>query len=428
MSNASIKRLGGLRVWDSRGRPTIEAIVELEDGSVGRAMAPAGASTGSGEALDKRDGGAAFGGYDVTVALAALRDEIAPALIGQDPTDQAAIDTVLIELDGTPDKSRLGGNASIATSMAVAHAAAKANGVPLWRYLLGDAPAALPLPEIQIFGGGAHAGRRVDIQDFMVTAIGADNYAQALDWTAEVYRAAGELLAAEGRLQGVADEGGYWPNFDSNEQALGFLVKAIERAGFVPGADVAISLDIAASQLGRAGRYRLSKDRRDMDSDGLIEMLLQWLDRYPIVSIEDPLAEDDAEGFARFTAAVGRRIQVVGDDFLVTNAAKVKAATEAKSCNTLLVKPNQAGTLTETRAALEAARKGGFGAIVSARSGETEDVTVVHLAVGWGVAQMKVGSFTRSERMAKWNEGLRISEEIGGTGKLPPKTAFPWGR
>jgi enolase len=418
MTGTLIKNVDGLRVWDSRGRPTIEAIVELDGGAVGRAIAPAGASTGSGEALDKRDGGAAFGGYDVKNALAALLGEIAPALAGMDAGAQAIVDKTLIDLDGTADKRRLGGNALIAASMAAAHAAAAAQGLPLWRHLLGGRQAQLPLPEIQIFGGGAHAGRRVDIQDFMVTAIGASDYTQALDWTAEVYRAAGVLLAAEGRLQGVADEGGYWPAFDSNEEALGLLVKAIEKAGLVPGTDMAISLDIAASQFGRAGHYKLARDERELDSDGLIEMLTGWLDRYPIVSIEDPLGEDDPEGFARFTRAVGKKIQVVGDDFLVTNTLKVEVAIRDKSCNTLLVKPNQAGTLTESLAALEAARKGGMGAIISARSGETEDVTLVHLAVGWGVAQMKVGSFTRSERMAKWNEGLRICHTLGSRGKL----------
>jgi enolase len=426
MTSTLIKKVDGLRIWDSRGRPAIEAVVELEGGAVGRAIAPAGASTGSGEALDKRDGGAAFGGYDVKDALAGLLGEIAPALRDMDAEDQAGIDKALVELDGTADKKRLGGNALIATSMAAAHAAAKARKLPLWRHLLGDRLAQLPLPEIQIFGGGAHAGRRVDVQDFMVTAIGAADYTQALDWTAEVYRAAGALLAAEGRLQGVADEGGYWPAFDSNEQALGLLAKAIEKAGLVPGVEMAISLDIAASQLGRAGLYKLARDEREFDSDGLIEMLTGWLDRYPIVSIEDPLGEDDPEGFARFTRAAGKKVQVVGDDFLVTNASKVEAAIQDRSCNTLLVKPNQAGTLTEARAALEAARKGGMGAIISARSGETEDVTLVHLAVGWGVPQIKVGSFTRSERMAKWNEGLRICHGLGSRGMLAPKEAFPW--
>jgi enolase len=343
-----------------------------------------------------------------------------------DAADQAAIDSRLIELDGTGDKSRLGGNAMIATSMAVAQAAAASAGEPLWRHLRGGSVPRLPLPEIQIFGGGAHAGRRVDIQDFMVIAIGVEDYTQALDWTAEVYRAAGELMAEAGKLSGVADEGGYWPDFDGNEDALAMMVRAIERAGLEPGADMAISLDIAASEFGRDGRYRLARDGRDMDSDGLIEMLLGWIGAYPIVSIEDPLAEDDPDGFARFTKAVGNHVQVVGDDLLVTNATRVREAAEENHCNALLVKPNQAGTLSETRAAFDAARTAGFGTIISARSGETEDVTMVHLAVGWGAPQMKVGSFARSERMAKWNEGLRIARTAGGRGALFPRTEFPW--
>jgi enolase len=405
----------------------VEVEVRLAGGTHGRAIAPAGASTGSGEALDLRDGGTAFGGLDVTRAIASVNDSIAPALFGADAGDQKAVDRLLVDLDGTPNKSRLGGNATIATSMAVAHAAAAAADLPLWRHLNGDSPPTLPLPEIQIFGGGAHAGRRVDVQDFMVIAVGAADYTQALDWTAEVYRAAGMLMAEAGRLAGIADEGGYWPTFDGNEDALGFLVRAIERAGLTPGADMAISLDIAASEFGGGGRYRLARDGTELDTDGMIEILLGWIDRYPIVSIEDPLAEDDEAGLVRFTCAVGDRVQVVGDDYLVTDATRVKAGARVGACNAVLVKPNQAGTLTETRAALEASRDAGWGAIVSARSGESEDVTIVHLAVGWGAKQLKVGSFARSERMAKWNEGLRIAHAAGNTGPLPPRSAFPWG-
>jgi enolase len=428
VTQSTIAKVHGRRVWDSRGRPTVEVEVTLAGGARGRAIAPAGASTGSGEAVDRRDGGAAFGGYDVTGAVAAVEGEIARALAGRDAADQQAVDRALIALDGTPNKARLGGNALIATSLAVAHAAAAAAGVPLWRWLGGDADARLPLPEIQIFGGGAHAGRRVDVQDFMVIAVGARDFGEALDWTAEVYRAAGALMAEAGRLQGVADEGGFWPAFDSNEEALAMLVRAIERAGRTPGQDVGISLDIAASELGRGGRYKLAREGRALDSDGLAEMLLGWLARYPIVSIEDPLAEDDAEGLRKFTAAAGPRVQVVGDDFIVTNAARVRAAAQRGACNTALIKPNQAGTLTETRAAAEAARDAGWGAIVSARSGESEDVSIVHLAVGWGVKQLKVGSFARSERMAKWNEGLRLGETLANGLALPPRAAFPWGQ
>lgn len=423
----SIERITARRVWDSRGRPTIEAELRLSDGATGRAIAPAGASTGSGEAVDKRDGGARFGGCDVMQAVAGVNGEINDALRGLDGTDQAAVDNALIELDGTGDKSRLGGNALIAVSMAAVHAAAAAAGLPLWRHLAGNrSDFCLPLPEIQIFGGGAHAGRRVDVQDFMVIPVGAAGFAEALEWTAEVYRAAGELMREAGLLMGVADEGGWWPAFDSNEAALDCLVRAIEQAGFVPGEQVAISLDIAATDFGRAGRYRLARDGRELDSDELAEMLLGWLSRYPIVAIEDPLAEDDDEAMARFTAAAGNGVEVVADDFICTSAARIREADAAGACNTALIKPNQAGTLTETRAALEAARAAGWQAIVSARSGETEDVTIVHLAVGWGVGQLKVGSFARSERMAKWNEGLRIAERLESTTNLPPRAAFPW--
>ncbi len=418
------------RVWDSRGRPTVEVDVETASGAVGRAIAPAGASTGSGEAVDLRDGGPAFGGLDVRRALEGLSREIAPSLVGADVSDQPGLDARLIALDGTPDRSRLGGNALVATSMAIAHAAAAASGRPLWAALGDGATAVLPLPEIQVFGGGAHAGGRLDLQDFMVVAVGADDWRTALDWTAEVYRAAGRLLADAGRLQGVADEGGFWPAFDAHEQALETLVRAIEAAGLRPGEDVAISLDVAASNFGRGGRYRLARvdgRPRELASAELAELLLGWLRRWPVVSIEDPLAEDDPDGLAAFTAAAGPRVQVVLDDAVVTDAARIRAHAARGAGNAALVKPNQAGTLTESRAAFEATRALGWDAIVSARSGETEDTTIVHLAVGWGVRQLKVGSFARSERMAKWNEGLRVGESLAGGFALPPRSSFRWG-
>ena len=430
MSNTKIKFTHARRVWDSRGRPTVEVEISLNYNARGRAIAPAGASTGSGEAVERRDGGEAFGGFGVEDAIAAVNGEIAGALKGLDAANQDAIDKVLIDLDDTADKSRLGANAMIATSMAVAHAAAAACKVPLWRYLFDQEDASgdpcLPLPEIQIFGGGAHAGGRVDVQDYMVTAVGAETFAQALEWTADVYRAAVRLMDDEGKLQGVADEGGIWPNFNDNEQAIEMLLRAIEAAGLTPGRDMAISLDIAASQFGSKGRYRLAREERTLDSDGLSGMLVDWVERYPIVAIEDPMAEGDKEGMVRFTWAVGKRVQVIGDDFLVTSAARIRTAARDGACNAVLIKPNQAGTLTEARAALEAARKAGFGAIVSARSGETEDVTIVHLAVGWGVDQLKVGSITRGERTVKWNEGLRIADELKDGGRLPPRSRFPW--
>ena len=418
MSATTISSVHGRRVWDSRGRPTVEAEVTLAGGARGRAIAPAGASTGSGEAVDLRDGGTAFNGLDVRRAQANISGEIAAALRGMDATDQAAVDRALLALDGTPNKHRLGGNAMIATSMAAAQAAANAQGVALWHYLSDGKAGRLPLPEIQIFGGGAHAARRVDVQDFMIVCPRSASFAEALDITAQVYSAAGKLLAERGLLQGVADEGGYWPAFASNEEALDMVLRAIERAGFSPGSDVAISLDIAASSFGKDGRYRLALDDRELDSDGLVEMLGGWIDRYPIVSVEDPVAEDDTEGFRRFTEAYGARVQVVGDDFLVTDAARVRQAAASKAVTAALIKPNQAGTLTETYAALTAARDAGLSTIVSARSGESEDVTIVHLAVGWDAGQLKVGSFARSERMAKWNEALRIEEALGAAARF----------
>ena len=426
----TISQVLARRIWDSRGRPTVEVEVETSSGAVGLGMAPAGASRGTREAIERRDGGTRFGGLDVQHAMLGIEREVAPLLLGRDEADQAGIDAALIALDGTPAKERLGGNALVATSLAVLHAAAAAKGLPLWRHLAAGRPVRLPLPQIQIFGGGAHAGRRVDVQDFMVVATGAQSFSQALEMTAEVYRCAGELMRERGRLAGVADEGGWWPDFARNEEALDALVAAIERAGYVPGKDVAIALDIAASEFGRGGRYRLALDGEELDSDALAERLLRWVDRYPIVSIEDPLAEDDERGLAAFTRACEGRVQVVGDDYLVTSAARVRQAAAAGACNCVLVKPNQAGTVTEALQALQAAREAGFATIVSARSGETEDVAIVHLATGWDAGQLKVGSFARSERMAKWNEGVRIETRadaparFAGAGALARSTTM----
>ncbi len=413
MSRTAIVDVHARRVYDSRGRPTVEAEITLGGGARGRAIAPAGASRGTREAIDLRDGGAAHGGLDVTRAVAHVRTALQAAVIGLDARDQAAVDAALIAADGTPDKSRLGGNALVAVSLAVAHAAAGGEGVPLWRYLAGDGPVRLPLPEIQIFGGGAHAGRRLDLQDVMVMPVGAASFADALAMVAEIYRAAGAWMAARGRLAGVADEGGWWPQFDRNEEALDATLAAIEDAGCVPGRDAAISLDVAASELAHAGRYRLALDGVELDRDALAELWLRWLDRYPIASIEDPFAEDDDVAWQAFARQAGARVQIVGDDYLTTSAARVAAARRARTCNAVLLKPNQAGTLSETRAAFAAAQAAGFATIVSARSGETEDVSVAHLAVGWNAGQLKVGAFARGERTAKWNEVLRIEEALG---------------
>ena len=404
---AKILEVHGRSVWDSRGRPTVEVEIAVK-GARGCAIAPAGASTGSGEAKS----------IDVRQAVHGVNTEIRNALVGK-TLNQEENDKTVINLDGTPDKSRLGGNAIVAVSLACAHAAAAAARKPLWKFLAdasGLRAVALPVPQIQIFGGGAHAHGRMDVQDFMIICIGAGSFTESLEWTAEVYRAAGARLAKRNALYGVADEGGYWPAFKSNEAALAELTGAISDAGFEPGADVAIALDIAATQLWRGGRYHLALENRALSAAQMHAMLLGWIERYPIVSIEDPFAEHDAEAMASFTRTAGNRIQIVGDDFFVTDAERVKTA--AGACNAVLLKPNQVGTLTETLACWRAAQEAGYRAIVSARSGETEDVSIVHLAIGWGVGQLKVGSFSRSERMAKWNEGLRIEEALGGS-KLP---------
>jgi len=413
-----ITEIKGRRVWDSRGRPTVEAEVTLIGGIIGRAIAPAGASRGTHEAIDLRDGGDAFAGFGVEDALDNINRDIAARLEGMDGMDQEAVDLAMIDLDDTDTKSSLGGNATIAVSMAVLHAAANSTSQPLWKYLANDRDVRIPMPEIQIFGGGAHAGGRVDIQDFMAVPVGAESFDEALEMIAEVYIAAGKLMSDAGKLAGVADEGGFWPDFGTNEEALDMLTRAIEAAEMKPGDDVAISLDIAASEFGKNGLYRLGLEARELDSAGMIDMLGQWIGRYPIVSIEDPLGEDDAGGFREFTKKCGDAVQIIGDDFLVTDAERIAAAADAGICNSALIKPNQAGTVTETKAALDAAKKAGWATVVSARSGETEDVTIAHLSVGWDAGQLKVGSFARSERMAKWNEVLRIEEAMGNRARL----------
>lgn len=422
LPSTQITDVSACQVWDSRGRPTIEAKVTLASGVSGRAIAPAGASRGSGEALDLRDGGARFNGFGVATALERLRAEIAPALCGLDAAEQSRLDHILLELDGSDQFSRLGGNSAIAVSMALANAAAAARQIPLWAYLSDGADPVMPVPEVQIFGGGAHASGRIDLQDFMIVPFGAASFREALEWVAEIYLAAGHRLKEAGMLFGVADEGGYWPAFTSNTEAISTLVECIRQAGFDPEHQVGLSLDIAATQLFDGTGYALRSENRRLSPTSWFGQVDQWLRDWPIIMIEDPFHEKDMESHARLTAAHFGHVQIVGDDLLVTDRKLVEQAASSKACSALLCKPNQAGTLTLAREAFDAARRHGMGTIVSARSGESEDVTLAHLAVGWASGQVKVGSFTRSERMAKWNELLRIEDDLG------PRSSYAGGR
>jgi len=416
----TITEVRGRRVWDSRGRPTVEVEVFTAGGMRARAIAPAGASRGSAEASDLRDGGSRLGGLDVLTAISRVHTVIAPALVGHDVCAQSTIDSVLDQLDPTPTREVLGGNATVAASLAVLHTAAAVAKQPLWRYLNPDVRT-IPRPEIQIIGGGAHAARRVDLQDFMVIPLSATSIADALVHVAEVYRTVGELFAARGPVLGVADEGGHWPAVSRNEEALELLTTGIERAGFRAGIDVGISLDIAASEFEKDGTYRLSAEDRDFARDEWLAVLHNWMRDYPIVAIEDPASEHDPIGMRAATAAFGTRALIVGDDYIVTNPDRITEAAADSACNTALIKVNQAGTVTRSWQAHERAHAVGWATIVSARSGETEDVSVAHLAVGWGADIVKVGSITRGERTAKWNELIRIDEELGGV----PLAEFP---
>jgi enolase len=405
-------------IFDSRGRPTIE--VELRAGNTcGRGIAPAGASTGLHEALELRDAD----GFGVQKACAVFMAEIAPLLIGADCRDQAAIDIALIALDGTAGRSRLGGNTLIATSFALLQTAAAASAAPLWKYLATTDDLAMPLPEIQIIGGGAHAQGRIDLQDIMALPVGAPDWRTALDWCARVYHATGKILAASGQLRGVADEGGFWPDVAGNEAALALLTRAIERAGLRPLDDVAISLDVAANQFYRNDNYHLRADGASDHPAQWVERLTGWCSRYPVLFVEDPCAEQDRKHYAEFRTelrALRGEGRVVGDDLVVTNATRIEQAIELGLIDAALIKPNQAGTITEARAAFDACRAHGVLPMVSARSGETEDVCIVHLAVGWQAPLLKVGSITRGERTAKWNEGMRIAEQLPGAGRIRP--------
>jgi enolase len=410
-----IESISALQIFDSRGNPTLEAVVVLENGVRGAGLVPAGASTGSHEALELRDGDPSrFGGKSVFKAISHVEGEIAAAVAGRDIFDQEGLDEALIALDGTPNKSRLGANAILATSMAAAQAGAAARGEALHAYLGGGKGTLLPLPEIQIIGGGKHAQGRIDVQDFMIMALCARTYAEALEVTGDVYRAAAAVLRERGLLAGVCDEGGYWPEFDRNEDVFDVLIASIERAGYVPGRDVGLSLDIAATDLWRDGRYHLGLEGRSFTSEEFARLMIAWVERYPIVSIEDPMAEDDWEGWRLVRETIGGRCQLVGDDHFTTNLARIGRGIAERTANSVLIKLNQVGTVTETLRAIRRTREAGWLPVVSARSGETEDAFISHLAVATDAGQLKVGSFSRSERMVKWNEVLRIERSLAG--------------
>jgi len=409
------------QIYDSRGFPTVEAEVTLDNGARGRGVAPSGASTGQFEAWELRDGDPRrFRGKSVFRALAHIEGEIARALRGLNADEQRAIDEVLIRLDGTPNKSRLGANAVLPVSMAVAQAAAAAHGEPLHVYLGGGRGTLLPVPEIQIIGGGAHANWRTDVQDYLLIAVGARSFHETLEITHNIYHTAGDMLRERGRYFGVADEGGYWPEFETNEAPLALLVEAIERAGYTPGCDAAIALDLAASDLfdEATRRYRFQLEGRAFTAEEFVNLMADWCGRYPIVSLEDPLADTDREGWQQITRLLGTRVQLVGDDLFTTNVTRIRSGLEQRVANAVLIKLNQIGTVTETLEAIRLTQTAGWQPIVSARSGETEDAFIAHLAVATNAGQLKVGSFTRSERMVKWNEVLRIERDLGTRGRF----------
>ena len=418
-------------ILDSRGNPTVEVEVQLDGGDVGRAAVPSGASTGAHEALELRDGDPArYGGKGVRKAVANIRDSIAPALVGLDALDQAAIDAAMLALDGTPNKGKLGANAILGVSLATAHAAAAAVGLPLFRYLGGALARTLPVPLMNILNGGAHADTRVDFQEFMVVPVGASSFAEGLRMGAEVFHALKKGLKSRKLATGVGDEGGYAPDLPTNEEALVLVGEAITAAGYTPGKDVALALDVAATEFfdSKTRTYRLKGEGKSYDAAGLVAIYDQLCRKYPIVSIEDGMAEDDWDGWAALTRALGSSVQLVGDDIFVTNVERLRKGIEKKVANAILVKVNQIGSLTETVDAVRTAQRAGYAAVMSHRSGETEDVTIADLAVALDCGQIKTGSASRTDRIAKYNQLLRIEEALGPAARYPGRSVFQRGR
>ena len=421
---STIAAVHARQIMDSRGNPTVEVEVALESGAWGRAAVPSGASTGEFEATELRDGGDAFLGKGVTKAVGNVNGEIASVIAGMDADNQAAVDRKLIELDGTPNKSRLGANAILGVSLALAHAAASDAGEPLWRKLGGESACRLPVPMMNVINGGAHADNAVDFQEFMIVPFGASSFSECLQMGAEVFHSLKETLHSKGLSTTVGDEGGFAPDLASNEAALELLMQGISAAGYEPGEDVGIALDPATSEVFNGSVYELEHEGRNLTSD---EMASYWADicaRYPVVSIEDGMDEEDWDGWKTLTARVGERVQLVGDDLFVTNASRLRRGIDEGAANSILVKVNQIGTLTETLEAVQVAREAGYSAVMSHRSGETEDVTIADLAVATGCGQIKTGAPSRSDRVAKYNQLLRIEEALGDRAVFPGKSVF----
>ena len=424
---SQIKGIQAREILDSRGNPTIEVDVTLNDGSLGRAAVPSGASTGAHEAVEMRDGDKSrFGGKGVLKAVTNVNKTIAQAVVGMSVLDQRVIDSALIALDGTPNKGSLGANAILGVSLAAAHAAASSRGLPLYRYLCPNSPTLLPVPMFNILNGGAHASDSTDIQEFMVAPVGVSTFAEALRAGSDIYHALRGLLREGGHNLNVGDEGGFAPTLPSNKDALELVLKAVETAGYIPGRDVYLALDVAASELfqKRLGKYLLEREGTSFTAEEMGDIYARWAKEYPIISIEDGLDENDWDGWSRLSQRMGETMQLVGDDLLVTNTSRIQLGIDSRAANAVLLKPNQIGTLTETLQALTLARDAGWGAVVSHRSGETEDTTIADLAVAWNVGQIKSGAPARSDRVAKYNRLLRIEEELGSSARYAGRDAF----
>ena len=422
---SSIVDVVAREILDSRGNPTVEADVLLESGVMGRAAVPSGASTGSREAIELRDGDAArYGGKGVLKAVENINTEISEAVLGLDASEQAYVDRTLIELDGTENKGNLGANAMLAVSMAVAKAAAEESGLPLYRYFGGSAQMSLPVPMMNVINGGAHANNNLDIQEFMIIPVGAPTFREALRYGAETFQALKKLIHDAGMSTAVGDEGGFAPSVENHEAAIQLILRAIEKAGYRPGEDIVLGLDCASTEFYKDGKYHLAGEKKMLTAAEFTKLLSDWCQKYPILSIEDGMSEDDWDGWRHLTQRLGAKVQLVGDDLFVTNTRILKQGIDAKVANSILIKINQIGTLTETFAAIEMAKRSGYTSVVSHRSGETEDTTIADIAVATNAMQIKTGSMSRSDRIAKYNQLLRIEEDLGDTALYPGRDAF----